>query len=800
MHYDVEVAMKCIQRFGSLLLGIALAAAGPSCMLTKYFPDGTDKVCVDFLEAAGFEANALAPQVLCADSARNRVFAACANSSAVAVIDCATGRADQIPVDSRMPRRLREGGMCVSSKTGRLYLCGAKRLIVVDPDAGTARSVALPADFETIVLYEEKGCAYLAGRESGALAVVETDGDRVRLIPFGEPAPLLPFMAASAPPPIRSVFMDPGSGRIHILDGHTASLITIDTRKEKVIATRKLTMDAFPRWHIAGFDPAKGLIYGAVEDEQRRARHAFAIDMRGDADVIVDLPEKHTEPAGVRCDVERGELYIPYDNMKVIHAVTFEEGGRVVPIDLPALGVNATSYDPAAHILYAAGWNQAALYIVDIESRKVAFTVPYFPVYPHMNCMVFNRGDGKLYVPSGSTAVNGTFGASISVFDPASFGFSTIQTGWAPVDLVQKPGSESFYVFSTEQSFAEVAPDGTCVFHTLPHPYLRQAIAGKDGKSVRVAYGPHASMWPNFYIGGTRNGIYTLEGDGEVVEDRMTPRLAQGMVLDRQGMLWILQNTWGREAPFLIGYPEGEESWFRLELPPAVDNECLLRLLTVDERSGFLYVVRAGDRNTDPGRLYAVDPKKREIAASIEVGRTPTGICTLPEKGRICISNFDDDTVSLVDTETFEVRSEPVGSKPIAVRAHRDSGVIYVLNHLGNSLTILGEEKQTLPFEKGTLPDNLLVDPLSGCVFITAHSATEGRVYQYYPEGEEIRTLATWEFPFGETTFDRTNAAFGLRGQWGDGIFRISKMVLDAWGRLWVTDYLGGRLMILQVR
>ena len=50
---------------------------------------------------------------------------------------------------------------------------------------------------------------------------------------------------------------------------------------------------------------------------------------------------------------------------------------------------------------------------------------------------------------------------------------------------------------------------------------------------------------------------------------------------------------------------------------------------------------------------------------------------------------------------------------------------------------------------------------------------------------------------YGEVSFDRAEAAFGLRSQWGDGIFRITDMALDDQNRLWVTDYLGGKLWVL---
>jgi DNA-binding beta-propeller fold protein YncE len=321
-----------------------------------------------------------------------------------------------------------------------------------------------------------------------------------------------------------------------------------------------------------------------------------------------------------------------------------------------------------------------------------------------------------------------------------------------------------------------------------------------DGQHVLVAYGPHSSMWPAFYIGGTRNGIWFIDDRGRVVEDRLTPRLVQGMLFDREKNLWALQNTWGREEPFLLCQPADRGDWFDLRLPPALDNECVQRLLAMDAESGLLYAGRAGNLATDPGRVHVVDPNARTVLRSVEVGRTPTGICVLPERSLVFVSNFDDDTVTLLRGSGEKVKDEPVGSRPIALAADRALETVYVVNHLGASLTVLGKKKKTVPLPEGALPNHLLVDPESGAVFITAHGETEARVYQYDPDSGNVRTLHTFAHPYGEVNFDRSEAAFRLRGQWGDGLLRVTEMALDDSGRLWVADYLGGKLWILCTR
>ena len=61
-------------------------------------------------------------------------------------------------------------------------------------------------------------------------------------------------------------------------------------------------------------------------------------------------------------------------------------------------------------------------------------------------------------------------------------------------------------------------------------------------------------------------------------------------------------------------------------------------------------------------------------------GRTPTGICILPDESRVYVTNFDDDTVSVIHAREDRVETVPCGKKPFAAaadpaRSHRKPGV-----------------------------------------------------------------------------------------------------------------------------
>lgn len=772
-------------------------------------------ITVDFPEKRRLPQNALGPQVVCADPSRSRIFVACANSSRIAIINGdydnslmthqpwrhACYEVTTLYAHSRMPRRLRNPGMIVSAESGQFFLLGERQLIIVESSGRDLNVIDLPGDYEAIALDDENQRVILAGRTCPDLAIVDGKTEKVTTVACLEPAPQLPFMAASAPPPIRFPFVLPHKNRAYILDGCTASLVTVNLETLEKMDERKLPVEAVPRWHVAGFNKQREIVYAVLENKKREAKHAIAIDLTGENDVVVDLPEKHTEPAGIIGDPTRGEVYIPYDNKALVHVVTFDAEPTIETIDLPDLGVNATAYDPETRMLYAAGWKQAALYVLDMNERKRTLTVPFFPVYPHMNSMALDRFTNKLYIPTGSAAVNGTFGSAVSVFDTDTLEHSEVLTGWAPVCMARKPGSENYYVFSSNREYAEVTPSGKCTFHQLPHPYPRQAITDIKNRGVWVAYGPHSSWWPSYYINGTRNGIFFLNENGEVVKNRMTPKLVQNMIQDKDGQLWAMQNTWGKEEPFLLTYPldaSGKEGrWTDLRLPPKVDNECVLRLLAQDEKTGLIYAGKTGNLNTENGTLYAIDPKARTIIKEYETGRTPTSLCVASKRNRIYVTNFDDDTVTIIDTKTGDVKTKPTGSKPLVSAVNEKTGDVYVVNHKGASLTIFTQNgSRTIPLLKGFLPNNILIDSVTGYAFVTAIGEKGFRLFRVDAKtGKAVYVMRDMIF-YSDFDFDHTNTAFQVRGQWGDGIFLVTEMSLDKKRRIWVTDYLSGKLRI----
>ena len=61
----------------------------------------------------------------------------------------------------------------------------------------------------------------------------------------------------------------------------------------------------------------------------------------------------------------------------------------------------------------------------------------------------------------------------------------------------------------------------------------------------------------------------------------------------------------------------------------------------------------------------------------------------------------------------------------------------------------------------------------------------------------DFELLHREDYPFGDTGMDTGNVSFYVRGQFGDALFDLSRSIVDMEGRLWISDFLSGRILII---
>jgi DNA-binding beta-propeller fold protein YncE len=743
---------------------------------------------IDFLAEMGLEINAAGPVIVEMDVPRGRLIVANTLSSSVSIIDCETGAVQNIPVGGRALQHLKAEAIVTRSKTGEVCLLGSKCLHIISPDERKAETLRTGFQFESVAVDEATGNVFVAGRESGSLGFYKQGSKKVKMLSWLDHSEPLINLNMTPPPPIRKVIADGSLGRVIAVDGFTSTLYIFDAKSGRRLSSRQLTLAAGGRWHLAGYDEDNHRLFIVTETIDRKVIQAASIDVRGDQDIVVQLPG-FTEGVGMTYNPARGEVYIPYDNHASVHVVTFEDGGSVGEIKIPAYGNDASAVDLENDILYIASWAFGEIDVIDLETRRLVKRITDLGIIPHMFTMAFDPVRERIYYPKGATAVNGTFGAAVTMLDPATGRAEKIHTGWAPIDIIEI--KDRVIVFESESRFAEVRPDGSYDTYGLPFDYPVTAIPSPEGK-IYLSYGPHQSYWPTVYIWGAKNGIVTIDTGDFSFYDRRIPRQAHEMVVDRDGVCYFTQNNWGSEEQF-IGVLEDEVRVFdpgrSLSLGDEVEREITQRILRYDPDLHRLYLVRVGERDEDPSILQVVDLGSRQVIARVVLGLTSTDL--LFDDSAIYVANFDSKTVSAIDKRDFSARPIETGEGPLKLCSL--NGRIFVVNHLEGSLQEIGGGTYTLP--GGGRPDNIF--PWKDRIVVTSHSSESLFIEAFDPVSQSFELLHREDYPFGETGFDTANVSFYVRGQYGDALFELTRGVTDRSGRLWITDFLSGKLFML---
>ena len=781
--------MKNMHRLLPLVLLAGCAGAAPRVADVPPATPPTYPLTIDFLEPLGLSVNGAGPVQVAADPARPRIVAANTLSSSLSVIDTGTGAVRNIPLSGRALQHLKSGSMLIAG-SGDVYLVGTSCFHIVSPDTGEARTIETGVQLETLAVDEATGNVFITGRESRDMCFYDAGQDSFGTVPWLETEEKLINVNQTPPPPIRKVVGDPGLGKIVAVDGYTSTLHTFDGKTGEHLDSRPVPLAPGGRWHLAGYDREAHALFIVTETKDRRVIQAGRLGVTDGRDVVVDLPEMK-EGVGIIYNPARGEVYVPYDNHPTVHVVTFEGQGSLSEIKIPSFGNDASALDASGDTLYIGSWAHGEIDVVDLETRTLAKRIEDLGIIPHMFAMALDPATSRLYFPKGASAVNGTFGAALTVVDPATEQVSKIHTGWAPVDLIDVPSRDSFLVFSSEDQFAEVSADGKRSIHALPHDYPVMAAHAPDG-DVYLSYGPHQSYWPVVYIWGARNGILTIADEDLSFYDRRIFRQALDMVVDPSGALYFTQNNWGGEEQFLgvLEDPIREfQASMRLTLTDKVTREVTQRVLEYDEKLHRLYLVRAGEKDEDPSILQVIDPSTRQVLQRIELGLAATDLAH--DDTSIYVANFSSNTVSVIDKTSFAVTEVQTGERPLVLE--NVAGNVYVINHASRTLQQIGGETHDLGHEG--LPDNVLT--WDGRLVVTSHDPGTMYLDLFDHEKGTFTRLHEESYPYGDTRFDSINVSFYLTGQFGDAVLTITKGREDADGRLWVADFLSGRLVIL---
>jgi len=749
---------------------------------------------IDLLKNGGYRYNASGPHLVISDDARNRIIAINTLSSSVSVVDCKTGRVTNIPVGKRGFQHLKSEALTINQKNGNIYAIGDKAVFIVLPDLEKAFTIFTGKQFESIAVDENTGNVFIAGRESRDLGIIRPGENEVEYIKWLDSEEKLLNMNQTPPPPIRKVIATNDASQVLIaIDGYTSTMYLFESRSGKLISSRPLALTSGGRWHLAGYNRETHCLCLVTETAKRKVIEAAKIDVLGLSDKIVKLPEL-TEGVGMRYNEKLDQVYIPYDNHQSVHCVDFARNGEITEIAIPDYGNDASAVDVKNDLLYIGSWARGEVFVIELKTKKFVRNIKHLGIIPHMFAMAFSSPGGELWFPKGASAVNGTFGAALTRLNPATGKLSKVHLGWSPVDLIEDKARNSFLVFNNEDEFAEVQYNGKVTFTPLPYDYPIISDYTPDG-NIYLSYGPHQSYWPVVYIWDAKDGILTIDKETLDMYDRRIPRQALQMIVDGRKRLLLSQNNWGREEQF-IGHIKDEvrnyEVGDRIKIKDSVEREVTQRIMDYDLKDGKYYLVKVAETDTGKATLYVFEGSNDSLLTSLSVGCYPTDLAF--DANNIYVSNFSSNSISIINKKDYSQKFFASGSNPLRLCLHCNKG--WVINHGARTLQMFWAMDNTYKLPVEASPDNIV--SWKNKLIITAHNSSEFYILEFDPEKESFNVINKYEYPYGETSFSGVNSSFYMTGQFGDAIFELNRLKADKDNRLWITDFLSGKLFILE--
>ncbi|MFH1049398.1 MAG: hypothetical protein V1779_00545 [bacterium] len=758
---------------------------------------------VDLLKNLKMKYNAAGPVLLAVDEVKNKIFVANSLSSSVSIIDGKTNKVDNIPVGGRTLQHLKSSAITYHSKTGLVYVLGTKNFSIVDPRTKKSQTFNTLKQYESITVDEKSGNVFMTGRASAKIGFYnpKNKDKEFDTLPWLLHEEALINLNQTPPPAIRKIIaLNDKQQNIVAIDGFTSTLYMYDGATGKLSKFRKIPLgNNDGRWHLAGYDSQTGHIILATETKSRAITDVAKIDVYGDKDLVVKLPEGFTEPVGICYNEKLKEVYVPYDNNAFVHLVDFKDSGKVESIPIPSFGNDGSAIDVKNDLLYIASWANGEVEMIDLKTRKFVKRISDLGIIPHMFSFVLNPFNNCLYYPLGASAVNGAFGAAVTQLNPVTNAQLVINTGWAPIDLIEVPSRKSVFVFNNEDQFAEIKSNGSYKTYQLPVRFPVIAATSPKG-NIYLSYGPHQSYWPTVYIWGAKNGILNIDQNDLSFYDRRIPRQAMQIALDKKGVLYLQQNNWGAE-PIIINKIEDEIRYYeigkRITIDDTVQRETSQRVMKYDEKVNRLYLLRNAEKDTSPSVVHVVDLDSNKAIKKYIVESNATAL-EFDDK-YIYTANFGSNSVSIIDKKTDQVYNIKAGKSPL--RLTKCAGKIYVLNYKSNDIMEVripevNKTNMTLKIPLDAKPDNIF--SWNNKLIITFFDENTLYITEVNPEMKDFTVIQKYTYPYGQTDKDAGNAAFYVVGGFGDIVQSLTKGLVDETGNLWISDFLAGKVHILE--
>ncbi len=152
-------------------------------------------------------------------------------------------------------------------------------------------------------------------------------------------------------------------------------------------------------------------------------------------------------------------------------------------------------------------------------------------------------------------------------------------------------------------------------------------------------------------------------------------------------------------------------------------------------KESMIFVTIAGN-----DAVVVIDENKAEAVAQIPVGAGPAIIIATPDNRKAYAANWGDDTISAIDTSSYDVTSIQLDSRPFIIAMAPDGKFVYA-GLYANQIDVIDTATDTVvrSFATDILPASLFVSPDGEVLYVATTATQPGLIWAISTEtGEAV--------------------------------------------------------------
>ena len=183
--------------------------------------------------------------------------------------------------------------------------------------------------------------------------------------------------------------------------------------------------------------------------------------------------------------------------------------------------------------------------------------------------------------------------------------------------------------------------------------------------------------------------------------------------------------------------------------------------VAVNPSTNTVYVTNFND-NT----VSVIDGSNNTVTATVTVGSTPWGVAVNPSTNTVYVTNSNDNTVSVIDGSNNTVTATvSVGSAPYGVAVNPSTNTVYVTNLYDNTVSVIDGSNNTVTatVSVGGTPPGVAVNPSTNTVYVT--NSTDNTVSVIDGSNNTVTaTVSVGSTPWGVAVNPSTNTVYVTNG------------------------------------